>query len=191
MSTLSAKQSKISILSMSQTAVCTALLCVSAFIAIPIPLVPVPFTLQVLMVVLVALLLKPIYALSAQVLYTLLGIIGLPVFSGGKSGFGVILSPTGGFIVGFIIASFLISLLKGKKENIFRYLLVSIFVGIPVIYAVGILFFAFYANTNLIDATIKMTSIFIVIDLVKCVFASVIAVLLHKALRKANIGFKN
>lgn len=61
--------SKFSVLTMAQIAVCTALLCVSAWVSIPLP-IGVPFTLQLLMVILVALLLKPVYALVAQVLYS-------------------------------------------------------------------------------------------------------------------------
>ena len=81
MSELAAKKPKLTILAMSQIAVCAALLCVSAYISIPLPFIPVPFTMQVLMVVLVALILKPVYALIAQVLYTLLGVVGLPVYT--------------------------------------------------------------------------------------------------------------
>ncbi len=187
MSELAAKKPKLTILAMSQIAVCAALLCVSAYISIPLPFIPVPFTMQVLMVVLVALILKPVYALIALVLYTLLGVVGLPVFSGGKSGFGTILSPTGGFIIGFIIAAFLVSLLKGKKDNIVRFILISIFVGIPCIYIPGIAFYMIYANADLITAITALTSVFIVVDIAKCVIASILAILIRKALVKARL----
>lgn len=116
MSQKAVTNSKTNLLAMAQIAVCAALLCVSAFITIPIPFLPVPFTMQVLAVLLVALLLKPTHSLAAALIYTLLGIVGLPVFSGGKGGFGVILSPTGGFIIGFLFAAFFVSLAKGKPE---------------------------------------------------------------------------
>ncbi|MBQ1814980.1 MAG: biotin transporter BioY, partial [Ruminococcus sp.] len=90
---------KLTTLAMAQIAVSAALLCVLSPLAIPLP-IPVPFTLQVLVVIMIALILKPSYAIIAQLIYTVLGIVGLPVFSGGKSGFGTILSPTGGFIIG-------------------------------------------------------------------------------------------
>ena len=123
---------KLTTLAMAQIAVCTALLCVLSPLAIPLP-IPVPFTLQVLVVVLIALILKPVYALIAQLLYTLLGIVGLPVFSGGKSGIGAVLSPTGGFIIGFIFAAFFVSLLNSKlkiKNPFARHLVASIAAGI-------------------------------------------------------------
>ena len=179
-------KAKLTTLAMVQIALCTALLCVSALISVPLP-IGVPFTLQVLMVILVALILKPLYALIAQVLYTLLGIIGLPVFSGGKSGIGTILSPTGGFIIGFILAAFLVSLLKGNGESKFtvlRYIFVSVAVGIPCIYIPGIAMFMIYTQSDLLKAIVTLTSVFILIDLAKCVIASLIAVPLNKALAK-------
>ena len=176
---------KLTTLAMAQIAVCTALLCVLSPLAIPLP-IPVPFTLQVLVVMLIALILKPVYALIAQLLYTLLGIIGLPVFSGGKSGMGVVLSPTGGFIIGFIIASFFVSLLSHKlkiKNPILRNLLSSILIGIPCIYIPGIAMYMVYVNTDLLSAVTTLTSVFILVDIGKCVAASLLAVPINKALK--------
>ena len=139
------------------------------------------------MVILIALILRPLYALIAQSLYTLLGIIGLPVFSGGKSGVGTILSPTGGFIIGFILAAFLVSLLKGSGEGKFglvRYILAAVLVGIPAIYLPGIALFMVYTQADLWKAIVTLTSVFILIDLAKCVIAALAAVPLNKALKK-------
>lgn len=180
-----AKNSELSVQSMAKIAVCSAILCISSYIIIPLPIISVPFTLQFLAVVLVALLLKPTHALIAQTLYTLLGIVGLPVFSGGKSGLGIIFSPTGGFIIGFIVASFLISLLKGKKESFTRYILVSVFIGIPSTYVFGIIFYLFYANN-----AFEMFSLFAVVDIVKCVIAVLLAISINKALNSKGTVLK-
>ena len=140
-------KARLTTLAMVQIALCTALMCVAAQITIPLP-IGVPFTLQVMMVILIALILKPLYALIAQSLYTLLGIIGLPVFAGGKSGVGTILAPTGGFIIGFIIAAMV------------------------------------YVQADLWSAIVTLTSVFILIDIAKCVIASLIAIPLNKALSR-------
>lgn len=79
-----------------------ALLAVGA--AIQLPLGPVPFTLQTLMLVLIALILSPKEAVVAVGGYLLLGMVGLPVFAGFKGGIGVLFGPTGGFLVGFLAA---------------------------------------------------------------------------------------
>ena len=172
---------RLTTLAMAQIAVCAALMCVSAYIAIPLP-IGVPFTLQVMMVMLIALVLKPLYALLTMLLYTLLGCVGLPVFSGGKSGIGAILSPTGGFIIGFVLAAFCVSLLKGRSLP--RFLLVTVCVCIPCIYLPGIAVYMLYVQTDLWTATVTLTSVFILIDLAKCVIASLIAVPLRKALAR-------
>ena len=168
-------KARLTTLAMVQIALCTALMCVAAQITIPLP-IGVPFTLQVMMVILIALILKPLYALIAQSLYTLLGIIGLPVFAGGKSGIGTILAPTGG-----------VSLLKGSgkgKVGVARYLLVSILAGIPCIYIPGIALYMVYVQADLWSAVVTLTSVFILIDIAKCVIASLIAIPLNKALSR-------
>lgn len=180
---------KLNILSMAQIAVCSALLCVSAFIVVPVPIISVPFTLQVLVVVMTALILKPSEALTAQFIYTLLGVIGLPVFSGGQGGIGVIFSPTGGFIIGFIFASFIISFIKGKNENILRYIIVTTLVGIPIIYSFGVGFYMMFTGADVFTAIASVASVFIAVDIIKCVAASFIAIAVRKALKRANTGY--
>lgn len=66
---------------------------------------PVPFSLQSLFVVLAALLLPPAWAAAAMGAYVLLGVIGLPVFAQGGSGVGILAGPTGGYLIGFILAA--------------------------------------------------------------------------------------
>lgn len=175
-------------LAMVQIAVCAALLCVLSPLSIPTPL-NIALTLQVFMVILTALVLKPLYALAAQLLYTMLGIIGLPVFSGWQSGFGVLAGPTGGFIVGFIIASFFVSLAKGHsggKLAAVRYLIAAVAVGIPCIYLPGIIGFMLYSGTDFARAFALVAATFIPIDLAKCAAAALIALPVNKALEKIN-----
>ncbi len=175
-------------LNMTQIAVCAALLCVLSPLSIPTP-INIAFTLQVLIVILVALILKPVHALAAQLIYTLLGIIGLPVFSGYKSGFGAIASPTGGFIIGFIIASFLVSLLKGKSDGRFalvRYIVVAIAVGIPCVYLPGIIGFMLATGRDFGTAFMLVAATFIPIDLAKCVIAALFALPVNLALKKIH-----
>ena len=184
------KTKRTNTLSLVVISICSALLCISAYITIPLPLLPVPITLQLFMVVLISLLFKPTHAFTAQLIYTFLGLVGLPVFSCGKGGIGAILSPTGGFIIGFLIISLLISLLKGKKENLARYILISIFIGIPIMYIFGISFFMIYTNADFISAVSQIISIFIIIDIIKCILASITAITLGKTLKKSNIILK-
>lgn len=171
-------------ISLSLIAVCAALLCVLSPLAVPTPF-GVGFTLQVFAVMLTALLLKPMQALAAQLIYTLLGFIGLPVFSGYQSGVGILARPTGGFIIGFIIAAFCVSLLKGDAKNKYalaRYIAVSIAVGIPCIYLPGIIGFMLVTGSNFWTSFSLVAATFIPIDLAKCTLASLIALPVEKAI---------
>lgn len=121
------------VVQLTKIALCIALLCVSSYIAIPLPFTSVVLTAQTLVVNVVALILTPVQSACAVGLYILLGIFGLPVFAGATSGIGRIIGPTGGFIVGFLVAAPVISAIKGKRIQWLRYCLVTIAVGIPII----------------------------------------------------------
>ncbi|MDR1413007.1 MAG: biotin transporter BioY, partial [Actinomycetes bacterium] len=71
----------------------------------------IPFTLQTFFVVLAACLLPPVWASASMLLYVLLGLAGLPVFAAGAAGPGIVVGPTGGYLVGFIVAPALAGLL--------------------------------------------------------------------------------
>lgn len=71
----------------------------------PIPIGPVPITLQTLGVALTGLCLGPWRGFAAVALYVAVGTAGLPVFSGGRAGFGMLLGPTGGYLLSFPLAA--------------------------------------------------------------------------------------
>ncbi|MBU4556392.1 MAG: biotin transporter BioY [Actinobacteria bacterium] len=97
------------------SALVAALLAASAFVTIPIG--TVPLTLQVFVVVLAALLLEPFAAAAAVGMYLILGAIGLPVFSGMKGGFGVLMGPTGGYLVGFLVGAVVASIIRTRLAS--------------------------------------------------------------------------
>ena len=92
-----------------------ALLAISAWVTVPLG--PVPFTLQTMVLVFVVVLFPPREALVSVFGYLALGAIGVPVFSGMKGGLASIVGPTGGFLVGFGIGAILaVLLLKAWRE---------------------------------------------------------------------------
>jgi biotin transport system substrate-specific component len=119
-----------------------ALTAAGAYIQIPIPFSPVPVTLQVFFVLLAGSMLKSKWGSLSMIVYTLLGVAGLPVFSGGSSGLGVLFGPTGGYIFGFIAAAFLIGKLAEEAERAgksgFAVNALNMSAGILVIYALGV-----------------------------------------------------
>lgn len=167
---------------MTRVALCVAILCISSYIAFPLPFTPILITAQTVIVNLVALILTPLQSFAALGTYFALGLCGLPVFSGGTGGIGKLFSPTGGFCIGFIVAAVLISLLKGKNNQLRRYIPVTIFVGIPVIYAFAVLFMCVFQQADLRTALLTVALPFLFGDTLKCIAASFLAVALNKAL---------
>lgn len=132
------------IIDISISALFCTLICVGAFIKIPIPNLPI--TMQVFFVLLAGLVLEPKTAFFASFSYLFLGLIGLPIFTSG-GGIGYVLIPSFGFIIGFVIAATVMSLIlhKTKKQPFWLLALVA-FLGIIIIYLVGIPYFALITN---------------------------------------------
>ncbi len=84
--------------------------------AVPIPGTPVPITLQTFVVMLAALMLPWKQAGAAVLMYLAAGAVGLPVFAGGASTMALV-GPSAGFLIGFLPAAVVTSLLKGKART--------------------------------------------------------------------------
>lgn len=115
-----------------------------------IPVQPVPITLQTLAVMLIGMLRGPKNAFIIIVGYTLLGLIGLPVFSGFSGGFQTILSPSFGFILSWWVAAPLQSLYLQKREYVgYKELFLSSLINSLVISVIGITYMAAILNLYL------------------------------------------
>ncbi|HHX73499.1 MAG TPA: biotin transporter BioY [Firmicutes bacterium] len=95
-----------------------ALTALLAYLTIPLPGGLPPVTGQSLAVMLAGLLLGARGGAVSQLVYLLLGISGLPVFAGGKSGLTVLAGPTGGFIWGFVLGAYLTGRLTEKHDQL-------------------------------------------------------------------------
>ena len=93
-----------------------ALTGVVAWFKIPLPFTPVPITLQTLLVLMSGAMLGAYYGALAMIIYLILGAIGLPVFAGGSSGVGALLGPSGGYLLSYPIAAFVIGKMLEKKK---------------------------------------------------------------------------
>jgi biotin transport system substrate-specific component len=113
-----------------------AILSISVYLFPPlvIPLINIPFTLQTLFVILIGFLLKPTDAFLSVFIYIMMGAIGLPVYSFGRSGFSVLLGPSGGFLMLFPFVSLSISFLKSKSKNKIYDLFLAFMIGIVALY---------------------------------------------------------
>ncbi|MBQ7975487.1 MAG: biotin transporter BioY [Clostridia bacterium] len=114
-----------------------ALICVGAFIKIPLPQLPV--TMQMFFVLLAGLVLRREISVLAVGTYILLGLAGLPVFASG-GGIGYVLMPSFGYMAGFLAAVWVMSFIVERGAGI-HILIGAVAVGIGVVYAVGIPYF--------------------------------------------------
>lgn len=166
--------SKINIRQMTLISLFAALTAVGAFISIPIG--PVPITLQTLFTLLAAMTLGSVMGASSQIIYVLLGIVGLPVFAGFKAGIGILFGPTGGFLFGFIISAYIIGkIIELKKEkNIFYYFLAGL-IGTIIIYIFGVTQLSFVTGMGVKRAVVVGIFPFLPGDILKIIAASFIA----------------
>jgi biotin transport system substrate-specific component len=105
---------------------------------IPLGFTPVPITLQTLVVLMSGAMLGPYYGALAMILYIVVGVLGLPVFAGGGSGIGAILGPTGGYLISYFIAAFVIGkTLQIRKKPKYLDYVIAMIAGTIVIYVLG------------------------------------------------------
>lgn len=127
--------------------VATCTLIISSEIRIPLPWTPVPITLQTFSVILIALCMSPRVAVSSCVTYVMLGAIGVPIFAGWTSG---ILRPTSGYILGFILATVVLSSLRERimRLGTMRSIALTYLCGDVVICAVGLIWLKIWTHAD-------------------------------------------
>ena len=103
------------------TALCCALTAILAPLTITLPFTLIPFSLSLIPIFLTGAVLPKRHAFLAIVLYVLLGLIGLPVFSGFASGVGVLAGPTGGFVIGYPFTALAVAWAVEKRFSLPRY----------------------------------------------------------------------
>ena len=171
---------------LASAALVTALMAASGWISIPLGSVPV--TLQVFAVVLAALLLPSAWAAASLGVYLVLGTIGVPVFASGTAGLGVVLGPTGGYVLGFVLAAPFAAFVRESLERTGATQLVADaaagVVAIAVIYALGGAQLAVVAHLSALQALLAGVAPFVVPDAIKAAAAITVAT----AVRRATSG---
>jgi biotin transport system substrate-specific component len=144
-----------------------------AWLAIPVPFSPVPITLQSMVPLMAGALLGPGLGALSLTAYLLLGLAGLPVFAGGKAGLAVLLGPTGGFLLGFVLEAALAGLLHAsyasKAGRAVRFVFLVLAAASP--YFLGLPWLAYTAKLSLSGAVAAGLLPFLPGDLLKLVAA--------------------
>lgn len=154
-------------------ALCSAILCVISPFSIPI--FAVPISLSTFAVYLTGAILGGKYAPISVSVYILIGIIGVPVFSGFNGGINVLVGPTGGFLIGYIACSFIVGAFCNSQCNKKSVYFISMLIGTFFIYLFGVVWFIIISKADFITAISVCVLPFIVFDFVKIAAAVFIA----------------
>lgn len=171
------RQRKTEIRRLVTAALAAALLAILAPWVIPIGAVGI--TLATLVLFTVSLTLPPAVAIMACAVYLLLGAIGLPVFAGFVGGFAAFLSPTGGFLIGYLPLTVTVSLAGRLSEKRAVHLAASVF-ALILLYTIGGVFYMAVTDATALQAVTVSVIPFILPDLVKLAAAIAIADVIRK-----------
>lgn len=166
--------------------VMAAITCILAPFSLPIG--PVPISLTNLAIYFSLYILGMKKGTLSYLIYLLIGMVGLPVFSGFTSGPGKLFGPTGGYLIGFIpmaiLAGFLIDRYTDKK----LICLVGMILGTAICYALGTIWLSYQAHMDFASAMWAGVIPFIPGDLIKMILAMLIGPEIQKRLKQANLS---
>lgn len=155
-----------------------AIMAVCAWVSIP--MVPIPVTLQTMGVFITASILGAKKGTVSIIIYILLGAIGLPVFSNFTGGFGVLLSHTGGFIIGFILITIITGFITEHFQSKIYTSIIAMTLGLVACYSIGTLWYCIYASVDIFTALLVCVVPFLIGDAVKIGVSSILVYRLKK-----------
>ena len=158
-----------------RAALFAALMGAFAFVSFPNPLNPaIPVTLQVLGVFLAGVFLGPLWGGFAMALYLLAGAVGAPVFANGSAGIGVLLGPTGGYLISYPFAAAVVGAVVHGADGLvdpesvgLPQLVGGMVAGTAVIYALGILVYWQSLDVGLVEAVVGAAVVFVPVEALK------------------------
>lgn len=172
---------------MIEIALVTAIICVLAPWSINIPISPVPVSLTIFA------LYVGIYAIGwkggtiACVLYILLGLIGLPVFSNFSGGAAKLFGLTGGYIFGYVFICIIVGLAVDKFEKKIWVHAIAMVIGVAICYLFGTIWFVMVGEGKTFAAALGLCVFpFIPADIVKMIIALIVGPVLRKQVKKIN-----
>jgi len=141
---------------------------------IPLLFTPIPINLATFAVFTAGGLLGARSGSLSMLIFLLMGIVGLPVFSNFGSGISKLLGPTGGYIIGYVAAAFMTGLVKKIKEDNIIWLVFSMTAGMTVCYIFGTVWFAYSTAADFFSALLLCVVPFILGDVIKIILSAII-----------------
>lgn len=163
-----------------------AMVALMAQISIPLPISPVPISGQAFGVFLVGSLLGGRWGAITMLIYLLLGTTGLPVFAYAQGGLHVVLGPTGGFLWGFILGSYLLGKTVERNDS-YLSLLLGMVLCATAYFSLGALQLALVAGLGFKEALLIGVLPFIPLDIVKIIAAAGLSLAVRRQLLKTGL----
>ncbi|MBP2239749.1 biotin transport system substrate-specific component [Cytobacillus eiseniae] len=171
--------------SMIVTALFAAIIGIMAQLIIPLPLVPI--TGQTLAIGLAATILGSRYGLISVLLYLAIGSAGVPVFAEFSGGISKLIGPTGGFLVGFIPAVFIIGYYMEKTGYTYKNAMIANTIGMLITLSFGSAWLKISADLSWMAAFASGFTPFVIVGLIKAALASWIGILIRQRLITAKL----
>lgn len=180
-------RTQLSVKQLSLAGLMTAIICILAPFALPIPVSPVQISLGTLAIYFVLTVLGLKLGTISVVVYILLGLAGLPVFAGFTGGAGKLLGPSGGFILGYIFMALICGFFIDKWGNNIFFSFLGFLLGTAVLYLFGSLWLIYQTSVTLSQAILAYAVPYIPADLIKLILAMSLGRQVRKRLEKAEL----
>lgn len=178
---------KNSLYQMTLIGLATAILCILSPISLPLPFSPIPISLGTLAIYFVIMVLGRRGSFLSVLLYLLLGLAGLPVFSGFTGGVGKLLGPTGGYLFGYLTITLVCGFFRDKWPlKIFPNFL-GMLLGTVACYGIGSLWVSYQANLSFSTALFTSVLPFLPVDFVKLLLGLFLGLQVQKRLQKFDL----
>jgi len=176
---------KTTVYQMTTMALMAALMCVVGPLSVPIGPIPISFTNFV--IYLAVWLLEGQAAAVSYCVYLLVGMVGLPVFSGYSGGLGKLVGPTGGYLIGFIFMAMICSAVTRRTNYHTAFSMAGMAAATAVAYGFGTVWFMIQSKATLGYALMTCVLPFIPCDLVKIAVAVALGVTIRRGLLRSGL----
>lgn len=180
---------KLSIYKIAIIGVMTAIICIMAPFSIPLPFTIVPISLTNLAIYFTVFVLGWKMGTISYLIYLLIGLIGVPVFSGFTSGFSKLAGPTGGYLIGFIFLAIISGWFIEKFPNKIPMYIIGMLLGNIVTYLFGTIWLANLTGNTFKQALAIGVLPFLLGDLLKIIAAVLIGTVLRKQILRSGFFY--
>ena len=184
---MTAQKPKLNVKQLALTGLMTAVLCILGPIALNIPISPVPISLGFLGIYFICSVLGMKLGTLSVIVYILLGLAGLPVFTNFTGGPGKLFGPTGGYIIGYIFMALICGFFVDKSGGRLLLILVGMVLGSMVGYLFGTLWLAYQQSIGFVQALFLGVVPYLPFDAAKLIVGAAIGSKLRSRLLQAGL----